>query len=85
MSEVTPDENAFDKLVMDEQRKSIVEAMVDTYLSKDVSISDFIKGKGRGIIVLLHGSPGTGKTLTIGMYIPYSDQKLLYLPFISNV
>jgi AAA+ superfamily predicted ATPase len=84
LSEVTPDEKAFDKLVMEKQHKSIVEAMVDTYLSKDASISDFIKGKGRGVIVLLHGSPGTGKTLTAGMHISYTDQKLLYLPFIPE-
>lgn len=28
---------------------------------------DFIAGKGNGLIMLLHGGPGTGKTLTAGM------------------
>jgi hypothetical protein len=29
--------------------------------------SDLIRGKGDGLIMLLHGGPGTGKTLTAGM------------------
>ncbi len=28
---------------------------------------DLIAGKGNGLIMLLHGGPGTGKTLTAGM------------------
>ena len=27
---------------------------------------DIISGKGNGLIMLLHGGPGTGKTLTAG-------------------
>jgi len=27
---------------------------------------DLIAGKGNGLIMLLHGGPGTGKTLTAG-------------------
>ena len=29
---------------------------------------DLIVGKGTGLVVLLHGGPGTGKTLTAGEY-----------------
>jgi len=29
--------------------------------------SDLVRGKGGGLIMLLHGGPGTGKTLTAGM------------------
>ena len=43
-----------------------VTAMVRAYVNKDASFRDLVKGKGRGLIVLLHGSPGTGKTLTAG-------------------
>lgn len=31
-------------------------------------MDDIIKGKGTGLILLLHGSPGTGKTLTAERY-----------------
>jgi flagellar biosynthesis GTPase FlhF len=30
--------------------------------------ADAIKGKGRGLLVLLHGPPGVGKTSTAGMF-----------------
>lgn len=29
--------------------------------------ADFVEGKGSGLIFLLHGSPGVGKTFTAGM------------------
>jgi hypothetical protein len=32
----------------------------------DEEFDDFIEGKGRGLIFLLHGEPGLGKTLTAG-------------------
>lgn len=28
--------------------------------------ADFVKGKGNGLIFLLHGKPGVGKTITAG-------------------
>jgi len=30
-------------------------------------VADFVEGKGSGLIFLLHGSPGVGKTFTAGM------------------
>jgi len=33
--------------------------------NSDPEFDDVIKGKGRGIIVLLHGKPGVGKTMTV--------------------
>jgi len=32
--------------------------------------ADFVKGKGNGLIFLLHGKPGMGKTCTAGELIP---------------
>lgn len=37
--------------------------MVRIHLSSTAS-PDMIEGKGKGLIILLHGGPGTGKTLT---------------------
>lgn len=37
--------------------------MVQMHISSNIS-SDVIEGKGKGLIILLHGGPGTGKTLT---------------------
>lgn len=33
-------------------------------------MDDIIAGKGNGLIILLHGSPGTGKTLTAERFVP---------------
>ena len=39
--------------------------MVTVHVAKaKSSTSDIIEGKGKGLIILLHGGPGTGKTLT---------------------
>ena len=66
LQEVSFREDAFKQLVIEKNHKIFVKAMVRSYLSKDPSFKDLIKGKGRGLVVLLHGAPGTGKTLTAG-------------------
>ncbi|KAL8795715.1 MAG: hypothetical protein Q9182_007494 [Xanthomendoza sp. 2 TL-2023] len=56
--------NAWERLVLDEEYKDIVQAMVSSYVDKTTGIDDLIAGKGAGLVTLLHGPPGTGKTLT---------------------
>ncbi|KAL8692685.1 MAG: hypothetical protein Q9218_002334 [Villophora microphyllina] len=55
---------AWDRLVLDEEYKEIVQAMVASYVDRRAGIDDIIAGKGAGLVTLLHGPPGTGKTLT---------------------
>ncbi|KAK8242946.1 P-loop containing nucleoside triphosphate hydrolase protein [Phyllosticta capitalensis] len=55
---------AFDKLVLPNDYKRVIWAFVDAQLSLKDDFDDVIKGKGKGIIMLLSGAPGTGKTLT---------------------
>ena len=59
-------DDAFKKLVIRGKHKTVVKAMARSYLDNEATSRDLIQGKGRGLIVLLHGSPGTGKTLTAG-------------------
>ncbi|KAI5459411.1 P-loop containing nucleoside triphosphate hydrolase protein [Mariannaea sp. PMI_226] len=54
---------AFDRLVLDPDKKGLITAMVKEHVLSDTS-ADIIEGKGNGLIILLHGGPGTGKTLT---------------------
>ncbi|KAK1623849.1 hypothetical protein BDP81DRAFT_465153 [Colletotrichum phormii] len=54
---------AFDRLVLDAKTKEMIRALVDVQTSAK-KMDDIIAGKGNGLIILLHGSPGTGKTLT---------------------
>ena len=59
-------ERAFKRLVMSDDYKKIIKAMVEAYRLEKPGFSDIVSGKGRGLTILLHGPPGTGKTLTAG-------------------
>ncbi|KAF9879503.1 AAA family ATPase [Colletotrichum karsti] len=56
-------EEAFEHLVIDPGTKRLVKAVVTTQLRAEEH-TDLIQGKGNGLFILLHGGPGTGKTLT---------------------
>ncbi|EOD44784.1 putative aaa family atpase protein [Neofusicoccum parvum UCRNP2] len=63
---ITPVEwnkQAFESLAVDKETKELITALVTNKVAADEA-TDVISGKGSGLIVLLHGSPGTGKTLT---------------------
>ena len=59
---------AFDQLVLEERTKKLVKALIEVRISAE-RMEDVIEGKGNGLIMLLHGSPGTGKTLTAGTFL----------------
>ncbi|KAL5356784.1 hypothetical protein BJX96DRAFT_187457 [Aspergillus floccosus] len=65
ISEIEWNEDAFDSLVLPENQKSIVKALVESHtFCAAQNIDDVIQGKGKGLVAVLHGPPGTGKTLT---------------------
>jgi len=49
---------------MNEQLKSVIYRLVVAHSSDASDFDDFVKGKGKGLIGLLYGPPGSGKTLT---------------------
>jgi SpoVK/Ycf46/Vps4 family AAA+-type ATPase len=55
--------DAFKHLVVEEEIKVLIRALVSSKLEEDQG-TDVIEGKGNGLIILLHGGPGTGKTFT---------------------
>ncbi|KAK8062250.1 hypothetical protein PG997_014347 [Apiospora hydei] len=61
---------AFDNLVLEEEQKPMIQALVaqhfrdKVYKAGQTSQTDIVKGKGKGLILLLHGAPGVGKTST---------------------
>jgi Cdc6-like AAA superfamily ATPase len=66
---------AFERLVLPSRTKELVKALVTVRASmtgnshevvKGNQTNDIVAGKGNGLIMLFHGSPGTGKTLTAG-------------------
>ncbi|KAF2113908.1 P-loop containing nucleoside triphosphate hydrolase protein [Lophiotrema nucula] len=69
---------AFDKrLVLHEEKKELIRAVVTVHIGKDNTIkTDFMEGKGEGLIILLHGGPGTGKTLTAETVAEFAQRPL---------
>ncbi|KAK4175536.1 hypothetical protein QBC36DRAFT_22750 [Triangularia setosa] len=64
ITEVEWDKKAFENLALsDTKTKDLIQALVTTQVAAEKG-TDIIKGKGKGLILLLHGAPGTGKTFT---------------------
>ncbi|KAH8823683.1 P-loop containing nucleoside triphosphate hydrolase protein [Flagelloscypha sp. PMI_526] len=57
-------DNAFEFLVLAEEQKTLIYNLVRQHSLDATGFDDFIKNKGHGLIGLLAGSPGCGKTLT---------------------
>lgn len=53
---------AFESLLLPQKRKELVHALVKNHGSDD--FDDLIKGKGKGLVFVLYGEPGVGKTFT---------------------
>ena len=63
IKEVEWNKEAFKNLVVDEETKELVQALVTNRLEAERG-TDMIEDKGNGLTILLHGGPGTGKTFT---------------------
>ncbi|KAF8189902.1 P-loop containing nucleoside triphosphate hydrolase protein [Mycena galopus ATCC 62051] len=76
-SEIVWNEASFDRLVLPDASKTLIRALVSSHLRTEESkFDDIIKGKGRGLVTVLHGSPGVGKTLTAECIAEYSRRPL---------
>ncbi|RDW79457.1 hypothetical protein BP6252_04095 [Coleophoma cylindrospora] len=54
--------DAFGTLLLPPKQKKLLHALVKSHGSDD--FDDMIKGKGKGLVFVLHGEPGVGKTFT---------------------
>ena len=57
---------AFESLLLPKHQKQMIHSLIKVHTSQGMGFDDIIKGKGKGMVFLLHGVPGTGKTLTAG-------------------
>jgi SpoVK/Ycf46/Vps4 family AAA+-type ATPase len=63
--------------------KDTLQALVKTHFMQRLGQEtnhfeyDIVRGKGRGLVILLHGAPGTGKTLTAESIAAATGQPLL--------
>lgn len=56
--------DAFDRLVLPKNQKELILGFAESQRKFRDTFDDVIEGKGRGMIILLCGPPGVGKTLT---------------------
>ncbi|KAJ5793540.1 hypothetical protein N7457_000139 [Penicillium paradoxum] len=63
ISDIAFNDRAFDQLILPPAQKDLVRAFTNSYSAGD-EFDDFIAGKGKGLVFLLHGPPGVGKTMT---------------------
>jgi DNA polymerase III delta prime subunit len=66
IKDVDLNKKAFEALLLLPDQKSMIHSLVRVYTNEGAEFDDVFKGKGKGMIFLLHGVPGVGKTLTAG-------------------
>ena len=57
-------DDAFELLALEDEQKRLIHALVKRHCDEQHTFDDIIPGKGKGLIGLLCGRPGCGKTLT---------------------
>ncbi|KAH6884793.1 P-loop containing nucleoside triphosphate hydrolase protein [Thelonectria olida] len=78
LNEIEYDDNAFTSSLMLRPRiKKMILSLVKVHNNEHVKFDDIISGKGRGMIFLLHGEPGVGKTLTAESIADHCKKPLL--------
>ncbi|KAK8121180.1 hypothetical protein PG999_005300, partial [Apiospora kogelbergensis] len=68
ISEIEWNTACFDQLVLEATSKESIQALVSNHAKEHqqghVAFDDIVKGKGQGLVFVLSGPPGVGKTLT---------------------
>src|SRR6266704_596866 len=74
LTEYVYDKKLAEKLILQSEQKDLVKMLIN---HDDKTFKDIVAGKTGGIVVLLTGLPGVGKTLTAEVYAE-SEEKALY-------
>ncbi|KAH7160976.1 P-loop containing nucleoside triphosphate hydrolase protein [Dactylonectria macrodidyma] len=78
LDEIQFDDNVFtSSLMLRPQIKKMILSLVKVHENEHVGFDDIISGKGKGMIFLLHGEPGVGKTLTAESVADHCKKPLL--------
>ncbi|KAL8653580.1 MAG: hypothetical protein Q9226_003795 [Calogaya cf. arnoldii] len=80
VTDVAYNDEAFHGLVLQEQSKRLISSLLERqdYQQED-GFDDLIQGKGKGLVFLLHGPPGVGKTYTAESIADHTRRPLLRL------
>ncbi|KAF4957444.1 hypothetical protein FGADI_3080 [Fusarium gaditjirri] len=78
-------QNTFDLLILPTGHREMVESLVTQHFLDKASAYDetdevdIVRGKGKGLILLLHGAPGVGKTTTAECVATYFHKPLFQI------
>ncbi|KAL2065899.1 hypothetical protein VTL71DRAFT_3569 [Oculimacula yallundae] len=75
---VTYDWAAFGSLILAPDTKKTLGSLVRLQDRESPQFDDVIIGKGKGLIILLHGSPGVGETFTAGCTPTHLSVAIIY-------
>ncbi|KAF2663288.1 hypothetical protein BT63DRAFT_380228 [Microthyrium microscopicum] len=76
--DVSFNKGAFKNLVLPRDKKRMISSLV-RQKPEDIKFDDLIRGKGKGLIFLLYGEPGVGKTYTGESIADHTQRPLLSL------
>jgi hypothetical protein len=85
MEDVRWNYKAFQKLVIDEDRRQLIYALVKAHKNDEATFDDIIANKGQGLVGLLSGSPGVGKTLTAEAVSEVTERPLYMVRITSAI
>ena len=69
--------DAFQSLLLPQKHKQLLHALVDSHGTEE--FDDLIRNKGRGMIFVLYGVPGVGKTFTVESIADHTKRPLYTL------
>ncbi|KAG0704003.1 P-loop containing nucleoside triphosphate hydrolase protein [Suillus ampliporus] len=64
LQDIVWSQESFNSLVLGSKQKSLIHALVKQHELRASQFDDIVQGKGKGLVGLLAGPPGCGKTLT---------------------
>lgn len=77
IADIRWNDDSYDSLQIDQSRKDVIRQVVKEHRKAPVALDNVVTSKGAGLIFLLHGPPGSGKTMTAGSSTPLKYTSML--------
>ncbi|KAI1298552.1 P-loop containing nucleoside triphosphate hydrolase protein [Xylaria venustula] len=76
ISPIQWDTQCFNDLVLNTSTKKTIQALVSMHYKERQTVNNIVHSKGQGLVFVLHGPPGVGKTLTAECVAEYIQRPL---------